>query len=278
MGDIKAMGLYRNVERIHADLAAAGIGPDDAVRVDDLVGFDQYHYEGTVAVDDACAAIGIDANARVLDVGSGLGGPARYIADRTGAAVTALELQADLHEIGEMLSTRCGLADRVAHVNGDVLDGVVAAAEHTHLVSMLCFLHIPDRTALFGACAASLADGGQIFIDDYFARGALTDHEQAGLARDVFCTYLPDVATYEQDLANAGFVDIEMVDKTDGWATFVADRYAAFDSARADLAARYGADTFASLDRFYSTVADVFAGGRLGGVRITARKGSTGSG
>ena len=50
---MKAMKLYTNVQRIHNELAALGIGPDAALRVDQLTTFDQYHYFGTDAVDEA---------------------------------------------------------------------------------------------------------------------------------------------------------------------------------------------------------------------------------
>ena len=97
---IKSMKLYEGVGRIYNDLAHVGIGADDALTVDDLTPFDQFHYFGTDAVDAAIAALGIDGASRVLDVGAGLGGPARYMAQRTGCHVTALELQADIDGIG----------------------------------------------------------------------------------------------------------------------------------------------------------------------------------
>lgn len=56
-------------------------------------------------------------------------GPARYIADRTGADVTALELQADLNASGIELTERCGLQARVSHVAGDFLSGIVPAGQ-----------------------------------------------------------------------------------------------------------------------------------------------------
>ena len=87
---MKSMKLYTNVQRIHNDLAALGIGPDAALRVDQLTPFDQYHYFGTDAVDEALEVLQLQPGSRVLDVGSGIGGPARYIAVKTGAHVTAL--------------------------------------------------------------------------------------------------------------------------------------------------------------------------------------------
>ena len=82
--EIKSMNLYSQVDRVFNDLRAAGIADDAPVDVATLSQFDQYHYFGTDAVDEAIAAAAVSESSRVLDIGSGLGGPARYLADRTG--------------------------------------------------------------------------------------------------------------------------------------------------------------------------------------------------
>lgn len=272
MTDIKSMGLYRNVDRILADLAAAGVASDGPIKVDDLTAYDQYHYEGTDAVDDAIAALDAGPGSRVLDVGSGLGGPARYMADRTSSEVTALELQPDLHETATSLTTRCGLDKLVTHVNGNVLADAVPVGAFTGLVSMLCFLHIPERNELFAACAKALAADGTIFIDDYYLKGSLSEAEEQALSETVYCPYLPDLDTYVADLGAAGFSVTTVDDKTNAWTDFVVDRYAAFSAANEELVARYGTETVDGLDQFYRTVAELFTGGGLGGVRLIATR------
>ncbi len=109
---MKSMKLYAEVHRIHRELEAIGIGEEQALRVEQLTPFDQYHYFGTAAVDEAIEALHLGPGSRVLDIGAGLGGPARYIAEKTGAHVTALELQQDLHEVAAELTARCGLASQ----------------------------------------------------------------------------------------------------------------------------------------------------------------------
>ncbi len=269
--DFKSMGLYRNVDRIMADLEAMGKGGDEELNVDDLTSFDQYHYEGTEAVDDAIGYLAPGPGSTILDLGSGLGGPARYLADRTGASVTALEIQQDLNATAADLTRRCGLAELVNHVDGDMLAGAAGVDAYDGIVSMLCVLHIPDRATLFARCADALRPGGRMFIDDYVALGPLTDAETADLADKVYCPYVPDLDTYISDVSAAGFTDIETVDKTADWKAFVADRLAAFRNARPNLEQRYGSATVDGLDDFYSTVANLFTGGHLGGLRLTAR-------
>ena len=90
------MKLYDRVERIHNELRALGIADDAPLTVEQLVPFDQYHYHGTEAVDEAAERLGIGPATSVLDVGAGIGGPARWLAATTGCHVTALELQPDL--------------------------------------------------------------------------------------------------------------------------------------------------------------------------------------
>ncbi len=265
------MGLYRNTDRILADLAADGFGAGQPLTVADLTPYDQYHYEGTSAVDKACHMLGVRPGSRVLDIGSGLGGPARYIANRTGAMVTALEIQADLHATSEELTARCGLGDLVEHVNGDMLLGAAGKGRFSGIVSMLCFLHIPDRQTLFDQCAAALQPGGAMFVDDYYQKQPLTETEQAELAQKVYCPYLPDRETYAADVEGAGFVGLEIIDKTADWASFVVDRLAKFKLATPGRIDRYGADTVRSLDDFYSSVAQLFTNGGLGGLRLVAR-------
>jgi len=89
MSEIKSMKLYTHVERIYRELGELGITVDDRLSVDELCAFDQLHYHGTHALDVAMAMIGIDGAPRWLEIGSGLGGPARYIAAYSDTRITA---------------------------------------------------------------------------------------------------------------------------------------------------------------------------------------------
>jgi SAM-dependent methyltransferase len=186
--------------------------------------------------------------------------------------VTALELQPDLNETGARLTARCGLGERVEHACGDILSGVVAGRDFDALISMLCFLHIPDRQTLFSQCHAALRPGGRIFIEDYYARGPLTAAERGDLSDKVYCSYLPSLDDYQAQLHAAGFEEIELLDLTADWGAFVAERLSAFRAARDRQVALHGTDLVEGLDDFYGTVSALFAGGRLGGTRIVARR------
>jgi sarcosine/dimethylglycine N-methyltransferase len=265
---MKAMKLYDRVHRIHKELAAQGLTPDSPLKVSDLTPFDQYHYHGTKAVDEAIAALGLKPGMRVLDIGAGIGGPARYIAEKSGAHVTALELQEDLSAVGEDLTRRCGLSALVDHRCGNVLDGVEESFDA--IVSMLCFLHIPDRARLFAVCRRSLDENGKFYVEDFALRRKATPEEADALAIKVQCHYLPTAEEYRLHLLDAGFRHIEITDVTEDWTSFTAERLAAYRSTRPRNIAIHGAEVVDGLEDFYATVAELFADGAISGVKITA--------
>lgn len=266
---MKAMKLYDRVERIHNELALLDLDGTSPLTVEQLTPFDNYHYFGTEAVDEAIVALGLKPGMRVLDIGSGIGGPARYIADRSAARVTALELQSDLDALATDLTKRCGLADLVENRCGDILDGV--GETYDAIVSFLCFLHIADRRRLLNACRAALSMGGGMYIEDFAKRREPTVDEAAELEVKVQCPVLPSPTEYVAQLRDAGFVDIHVEDVTSQWAAFTASRLDQFRAARVRNVAVHGLDIVDGLDDFYATVARLFDIGAIAGLKILAR-------
>lgn len=269
---MKSMKLYDQVGRIHSELLALGIDGESPLAVEDLTPFDQYHYHGTAAVDAAIAALGLEPASRVLEVGSGIGGPARYMADSAGCSVTALELQDDLHRTAEGLTDRCKLRGQVHHLLGDMLEGPCAGADFDALVSFLVFLHIPDRARLFDVCFASLRPGGAIFIEDLTKLKEPSPAQWAGLQEKVFCSYLPTADDYRAHLEGAGFTEISVEDMGSSWHGFTIERDRGFVADRDRHLSVHGQDITEGLGGFYRIMAELYADGVLGGLRIRARR------
>ena len=271
--DIKSMKLYTAVDRIHADLAALGFDREAPLSVAELNRFDQLHYFGTEAVEEAVCVCGIAADARVLDIGSGFGGPARYIAERTGAAVQAVELQADMNATAAELTARCGLSNKVEHVAGDILATPLAPEGYDAAVSWLALYHIPNRQPLFPRLNAALKPGGRIYVEDLYRRGDLTAAEEEAMRGMLFANTLPRQDDYVAEVADAGFKDVDFADMTPLWAGFTAERLAGFRDGRDAYVAVHGEATFEALEDFYDCIAELLAAGRVGGVRLIATKG-----
>ena len=271
---MKGMKLYDHVERIYDALRADGLEAGAPLEVNDLTAHDQYHYQGLEALDAAIDDLALSSGSLVLDVGSGIGGPARYVADRAGCKVTALELQPDLHRLGKDLTRRCGLSDRVLHRVGDVLDfdinGDLLGGDFDVLLSLLVFFHIPERRRLFGVCRQLLKPGGSIWIEDYTKLQEPSDQQWRHLRQEVQCSYLPSPDEYRDHLEAAHFTDIVVQDMSAAWAVFTSESLRSFAAARDCNVDLHGSGIVADLEEFYRIVADLFASGTVGGVRISA--------
>lgn len=268
---IESMALYVHVERIYAELAQMGIGPTDLLRPDQLYPFDQLHYHGVDAVRQMARQLALDEHCHVLDVGSGLGGAARCLAQEFECRVTAIELQPALHDVGTSLTARCGLDGQVRHVRGNALTHALPVSSFDAAAAIMVLHHVPERAHLLHRLASLLRPTGTLFIEDLFVRAALSDAATREAERLLVGPAMTDRATYEAHLRDAGFTHIAIDDTTDDWGPYCADRSAAFRADRTRFVRVHGVELFDRLDDFLSGVARLFAGGSLGGLRITAR-------
>jgi MPBQ/MSBQ methyltransferase len=108
------------VDQLSVTLRDAGLDPDD-LSLDDLAALDEFHALGRAATIALAELADIEPGARVLDVGAGLAGPARFLAQRYAVQVTALDATARFCRAAEMLTRGTGLTDRVHIVEGDAL-------------------------------------------------------------------------------------------------------------------------------------------------------------
>ncbi len=242
----------------------------ERLTIHDLISLDHYHYCGTAAIDCAIARLEVTAHAHVLDIGAGVGGTARYLAQQVGCQVTGLELQPQLCQMAQELTARTGLSERVTFIHGDILQGL--AGQFDAWLSLLVFLHIPERNTLFSRCADVLKPGGHFYIEDYVQLQPLTTRERSTLADMVACPDLPTLGEYHQHLVQAGFGYIAWENVTPLWQDWVQQRCHQFEHKQADYRQKHGADLVQSYRDFYQAVAKLFAGGNLGGVRIWGQR------
>jgi len=268
---IASMPLYMNLDRIARGLADFGIGPTDPIPPAQLFSLDQWHYHGTEAIGRAAERLGLGPTSRVLEIGAGVGGPARYLAHTVGCHVTALELQREVHAIAADLTERCGLADRVTHICSDALTCPLPDKTFDAVVSWLAFLHIPERPRLCGRLAQTLRPGGLCYIEDLTMRAPFSAHDLREAREIVYAITLTDIEDYKRDLRAAGFADVYAVDLTDEWAPYVAGRLAAWRERRVEKSRIYGEQAYLGLEMFYDVMARLFESGSLGGVRMMAR-------
>ena len=83
---------------------------------------------------------------------------------------------------------------------------------------------------------------------------------------------MPSRESYADSFSLAGFVDIQSQDMSDDWRRFTSERHDEFRRNRERHLRVHGEVIVAQLDDFYATVARLFAGGNLGGIRLIAKR------
>jgi SAM-dependent methyltransferase len=151
-------------------LEGAGV---DTVRLTraDLHAVDEFHMGWHAATEALGRALRLAPGTAVLDVGAGLGGPARHFAEAHGCDVTGLDLTPDFVAAATGLTRRTGLADRVRFVEGSALampfaDGRFDAASLIHVG-----MNIADKSRLFAEIRRVLRPGGRLAIYDLMRTG-----------------------------------------------------------------------------------------------------------
>ncbi len=279
--DISNMALY-NLSRAQSILASLSDKPKWTNA--DTSSFDCMHYDGNSALEHCASKLGLQPDQRVLDIGSGFSATGRFLVSKYGVHVTGIELQRKNHELAQRITLRNvdpHVVERVRSVNEDFLNltpenlgvggnGGQSSTQFDHVVSLMCIMHIPGsvRPAVFRQAARFVKPGGKMYIDDLYDRSCrsgtvshLTGRELHQLHEIMACPYLPSASEYVADVEAAGFDSIEFDD--------VSEKYTRFVCARAERY-RSSEQPNTALREFYDTVAELFEGGSLGGVRLTA--------
>ena len=136
----------------------------DPVDPDDLAGLDEFHGLGRAATLTMAELAGIAEGERVLDVGAGIGGPARTLAARLGARVTALDPTRRFCDLNEELCRRSGLDQRVQVVCGDGRRMPVADGDFDVAWTQAVWASVGDKQAMLVEMHRALRPGGRLAL------------------------------------------------------------------------------------------------------------------
>jgi len=270
--NIKSMKLYNNVDRIFNELREIGKSTSSTLLVEDLTKFDQLHYHGTDAIDIFIEKLEINEKTKILDVGSGIGGPARYIANKTGAEITAIELQSDQNNLAKDLTKKCGLSNKVSHICGDILDYDFKNQTFDAVVSWLTLYHIANHEILLKKLFDLLNPNGFFYTEDITSRINLSDADRKEIKKEIYGIHLPYFDNYISNLEQNGFKLIFSEDMSSSWADFTKERIKKYNSEKERNIKVHGKEVYESLNSFYNFVGQYFSNGKLGGIRVIAKK------
>jgi|SRR5215208_1854736 len=195
--------------------ALQNMGKDiDRLTAADLAPIDEFHIRGRAATLELAKAAGIDSTKKVLDVGSGLGGPARSLAREFGCQVTGIDLTNEYCRAAEMLTERVGLSTHVEFLQGDALDLPFAGATFDVVWTEHVAMNIPDKPRLYGEMHRVLKPGGTLAIYDILTGPAGTVHFPVPWARVPETSFLATPEELRRLLEQVGFSIADWADTT----------------------------------------------------------------
>jgi ubiquinone/menaquinone biosynthesis C-methylase UbiE len=153
---------------IRAGFAALGKAPETAT-IDDLSAVDEFHIGGRQATAEVLGQLGLAGHHRVLDIGSGIGGAARFAAQTYGCRVDGIDLTAEYVETAAELSRWVGLGDRVSFRQASALDLPFDAATFDGAFMLHVGMNIADKQRRFAEVARVVKPEATVGIYDVMA-------------------------------------------------------------------------------------------------------------
>jgi SAM-dependent methyltransferase len=206
----RATGL---TERLKAALTA--LGPEDRRLTPQQLGsFDQFHTRGLPATAELANLAGITADMSVLDVGSGVGGPARFLAATYGCRVTGVDLSEPFVAAARYLTERTGQSARVSFQTASALelpfdDGCFNVVLLQHVA-----MNILDRARLYREIRRVLTSGGRFATFDVVLNTG-EPHYPVPWARTPATSFLLTAAATREAIESAGFRTLTWQDDTE---------------------------------------------------------------
>lgn len=206
----RASGL---TERLRSALTI--LGPEDhRLTPRQLATLDQFHTRGLAATDELARLAGISAAMSVLDVGSGVGGPARILAASYGCRVMGVDLSESFVEAARYLTERTGQSGEVSFQTASALQLPFEEGRFDVALLQHVAMNISDRPRLYREIRRVLKPGGRFATFDAVLRSGEPIYP-VPWARTPATSFLLTAAATREAIEPAGFRTLEWRDDTE---------------------------------------------------------------
>jgi sarcosine/dimethylglycine N-methyltransferase len=206
----RASGL---TARLKTALTALGPG-DQRLTPQQLGALDQFHTRGLAATAELAGLAGITANMAVLDVGSGVGGPARFLAETCGCRVIGVDLSEPFVDAARHLTERTGQSGQVSFETASALELPFDDGRFDVVLLQHVAMNIADRARLYREMRRVLKQGGRFATFDVVLNGG-EPHYPVPWARTPATSFLLTATATREAIEPAGFRTLIWQDDTE---------------------------------------------------------------
>ncbi len=199
--------------RIVARLIEAGKDPERLTR-EDLASFDEFHAGGRDSTRELARLAAIADGSKVLDIGCGIGGPARTLAAEFGCRVTGIDLTEGYCQAARMLTAKLGMGDQVNFQCANALDLPFPAASFDMVWSQNALMNIDDKDRYLREVFRVLRPGGVFALEAIFAGAVMDIHLPVLWADSPSLNFLVTEAQAKALLSGAGLKERVWQDTT----------------------------------------------------------------
>jgi SAM-dependent methyltransferase len=204
-------------------LEASGLS-EGRLSSNDLARLDQFHSRGLAATVELAQALTLNDASLVLDIGSGLGGPSRYLAETYGCTVQGIDLSQSFVDAANYLAERSGLKGKVNHQCGNAISlpfstGIFDVVSTQHVA-----MNIANRAALYGETSRVLRRGGHLALFDVIAVSHKPLHFPVPWAHGLKTSFLMTADEMRTELSAQGFRIVSWTDHTEVGITWFLER------------------------------------------------------
>ena len=206
-------GRNNLIDSILTALRDIGKDPDN-ITLEDLAPLDHFHGGGYQATLELARLANLQPGQQALDVGGGLGGPARTLASEFGCAVTVVDFTEEFCRAGEALTAWTNLSHRVTFQHGDALS--LPFPDHSFDVvwAQNSFMNISDKEGLYASVSRVLRAGGRLAFQEVMAGPLQPIHFPTHWADSPAISFLQTPAEARALLQRLGFVEVAWADTT----------------------------------------------------------------
>jgi SAM-dependent methyltransferase len=209
------------VQRLKTVLAA--LGPEDQRLTPQQLGaLDQFHTRGLAATAELAKLAGITADMLVLDVGSGVGGPARLLAATYGCRVTGVDLSPSFVEAARYLTERTGQSGQVSFQTASALELPFDDGRFNVVLLQHVAMNIFERPRLYREIRRVIKPGGRFATFDVVLNSG-EPHYPLPWARTPATSFLATPAATREAIQTAGFHALAWQDDTEAAKAWFAD-------------------------------------------------------
>jgi SAM-dependent methyltransferase len=196
-------------ETLFALLQKRGKDPDN-LTIEDLADIDEFHLGWGTATEELAADLPFQRGMTVLEVGSGIGGPARHLATLLGCDIVGLDLTPEFVEVAQVLTKRCHLSGKVSFVQGSALAMPFGDGHFDGAMMLHVGMNIADKPALFREVRRVLKPGACFGVYDIMRAGEGELPYPMPWAMTLQTSFVEPAAHYRAALEGAGFsIDLE---------------------------------------------------------------------